>query len=58
MPATAGALSYGLGFALVTASLHGVGIAAGIGLRRFAWERVSRVVGGSIALTGVYLAVA
>lgn len=50
MPAETSAATYALGFMMATALLHGVGIAAGLGLGRFA--NVARIGGAGIALAG------
>jgi urease accessory protein len=47
MPAAAGALTFSIGFVLSTAMLHGLGIAAGLGLRQ--QPRVLRWAGAAIA---------
>lgn len=54
MPATAGALGYGAGFALATALLHGVGICAGLLAQRLqpVWIRAG---GGVIAAAGLLI---
>lgn len=57
MPLAIGAVSYSLGFALATAFLHGVGIVAGVGVRKLKIENIVRFAGGAIALSGIYLAV-
>lgn len=58
MPETAGALDYGLGFVLATASLHALGLglsflAADLSASRS--RRVSQVAGGAMSLAGVGL---
>jgi urease accessory protein len=58
MPELASGIGYALGFMLATASLHAAGVAFGLGVRRWARERVIHATGASIALCGVYLAVA
>ena len=57
MPAAIGATSYSIGFALATAMLHTVGIASGTFLQKINLEKVNRLTGGAIALSGIYLAV-
>ena len=52
MPLASGAISYSLGFALATASLHGLGFLLGIA----GSGTLARLAGGAIALSGVYLA--
>lgn len=58
MPASTAAASYTLGFALATAILHLIGIGLGALMSMLNQHAVSRYVGGAIALSGVYLAVA
>lgn len=58
MPVAIGAISYSSGFALATALLHVVGIAAGVGVQKFNNGGIARVAGCAIALGGVYLTVA
>lgn len=66
MPVLASGLAYALGFMLVTASLHLIGVVLGLGMQRLpalsrvegGRERVVHLAGASIALCGVYLAVA
>lgn len=58
MPAATSGVGYALGFLLATASLHGIGIASGIGIRRAVRERAIRAAGAGIALCGAYLSVA
>ncbi|WP_435626682.1 HupE/UreJ family protein [Candidatus Ferrigenium straubiae] len=59
VPAWASGMSYALGFALATASLHAAGIAFGLGMQRHRLhERFVRLTGSGIALCGIYLAVA
>ncbi|RIA56151.1 HupE/UreJ family protein [Dichotomicrobium thermohalophilum] len=56
MPATASGLSYGIGFMLATALLHGGGILAGFALGaagRQAGLNLARGIGGVMALSGV-----
>ncbi|MGF1631604.1 MAG: HupE/UreJ family protein [Kiloniellaceae bacterium] len=56
MPGTVSGLSYGLGFMMATAMLHGVGIALGFGLDKVAQEtarRFARVGGGLLSLSGL-----
>jgi urease accessory protein len=55
MPATVSGLSYGVGFLLATALLHGAGIAAGRLARRPETGRLLRAGGAAIAGAGVYL---
>jgi len=56
MPATAGALLYGLGFVAATALLHAVGVATGLALRGSLTGRLVRLGGAGIAAAGVLLA--
>jgi len=58
IPLSIGALSYSLGFSLGTTLLHVVGIIGGLVLKRMDIEWVIRLIGGTIALGGVYLTVA
>jgi urease accessory protein len=58
MPLAMGAFSYSIGFALATAMLHVMGMAAGFWLQKLNLEMLNRVMGGAIALSGIYLAVA
>jgi urease accessory protein len=55
IPQTATPLFYALGFVAATASLHGLGLGAGLATRRIA--PVLRLGGSVIALTGLYLLV-
>ncbi|SFT65850.1 urease accessory protein [Mesorhizobium sp. YR577] len=59
---SAGAASFGIGFALSTALLHAAGIAIGLGFGRLLGGETGRVVtrlaGAATALGGVWLAVA
>ena len=59
---SAGALSFGAGFALSTAALHAAGITLGLGLGRLfggkAGHLAARLAGGATALGGLWLAVA
>jgi urease accessory protein len=55
MPLQASAATYALGFALASASLHGLGIAAGMAALGF--PRMVRLAGAAAALAGVALAV-
>jgi len=58
----AGALSFGIGFAISTAVLHLTGIALGLGLGRALGDGkgrlVTRIAGGATALGGLWLAFA
>ena len=51
MPLASGALAYSAGFALATALLHGLGIGGAMFIR----QRLTRLAGIAIALSGVYL---
>jgi urease accessory protein len=53
MPASAGALPFSLGFVLSTVMLHGLGVAAGLGLR--SQPRAIRYAGAVIAVSGLSL---
>jgi len=55
MPLQASATTYALGFALASAALHGLGIAAG--MAAFGSPRLIRLAGAAAALAGVALAV-
>jgi urease accessory protein len=59
MPADAAGLSYGAGFIVATALLHGTGLALGVTLSRLSATPVSksalRLGGGAMALAGVGL---
>lgn len=57
MPTNNYAVMYSLGFALTTATLHGIGIILGIGLQTIPTTNWHRLVGSIIALGGVYLAI-
>jgi urease accessory protein len=54
---SAGAVQFGLGFAVATASPHAAGIALGLGVARFG-PAIARVLGATTAITGVALLVA
>jgi urease accessory protein len=56
MPLQASAMTYALGFALASAALHGLGIAAG--MAAFGFPRMVRLAGAATALAGAALAVA
>lgn len=58
MPLTLSAASYSLGFALVTALLHVMGMTAGVILQRLSSAQMLRYAGGLIAMSGLYLSVA
>jgi urease accessory protein len=58
LPETASALEYGLGFVIATASLHGLGVAIGVLLKRDAGKLLVRIGGAGIAATGLLLAAA
>ncbi|AYD01763.1 HupE/UreJ family protein [Neorhizobium sp. NCHU2750] len=51
---SAGALQFGAGFVIATATLHAAGIAAGLGISRFS-PYFARILGAIIALLGVSL---
>lgn len=55
MPETASGLTYGIGFVLATAILHGLGILVGIGIQRLSTPVVLRFAGAAIVLCGVFL---
>jgi urease accessory protein len=56
VPADVSGLAYAIGFALSTALLHAVGIAATVVAARLALPAASRVAGGLTAVAGVVLA--
>jgi len=56
MPETASSASYGIGFLLATAALHGAGIGMGILVQRFTVAPVIRFAGAAIAMAGIYVA--
>ncbi len=53
--AEAAGAAYGLGFALATAALHGLGLACGFLANRLAAPRPVRAGGGAIALAGLWM---
>lgn len=55
MPVAANGLAYMAGFALATAGLHAAGIAAGLGLARMRWQRLTRAAGAACAAVGAGL---
>lgn len=57
MPASIGAASYTVGFALATALLHFAGMGLGLLLQEGKARAVARIAGGAIALGGLYLAI-
>lgn len=57
MPATIGAGSYTVGFALATAMLHAAGMGLGILMQKTNLHIVTRFAGGAVALGGIYLAI-
>lgn len=56
MPASSSALAYGAGFLAATIGLHLAGVAVGTMARRLSGEVGVRIVGGTLALTGIALA--
>ncbi|MDR6291390.1 urease accessory protein [Inquilinus ginsengisoli] len=52
----ASALTYGVGFMVATAILHGAGIGVALGLNRLRFARVERALGAAIAVAGVVIA--
>jgi len=56
IPAATSAWFYTAGFALATTCLHGLGIAVGALMRRLAWAVATRLAGGVVTLSGVWLA--
>lgn len=57
MQSAMSAVSYTIGFALATALLHIVGMVVGVFIQRTNLEKVNRLAGSAIALSGIYLAV-
>jgi len=57
LPASASALSYGVGLIVATLVLHAVGIAAGLIAGRLPVRFAARTAGGAIAVLGVALLV-
>jgi urease accessory protein len=57
-PAAGQALLYALGFAVATAGLHGIGLAAGLASRGAFWRKAIRIGGALAALAGAMLALA
>jgi urease accessory protein len=54
---SAGALSFGIGFVMATALLHGAGIGVGLGIARLSGgATAARIIGGATALAGLALA--
>jgi len=54
---SAGALSFGVGFVIATALLHGAGIALGLGIARFSGGAIAaRIIGCLTAIAGLVLA--
>jgi urease accessory protein len=54
---SAGAVTFGVGFVIATALLHGAGIALGLGIARLSGGAVAaRIIGGLTALAGLVLA--
>jgi len=58
MPINSYAMAYGAGFALATATLHGIGIAMGMSLNKLQMINLQRWAGGMITLGGIYLIIA
>lgn len=58
MPLSAGAIAYSMGFALITALLHIVGITAAMVLNKVGMPKLTRWIGGAITLGGIYMTVA
>ncbi|WP_439624435.1 HupE/UreJ family protein [Shinella sp.] len=54
---SAGALSFGIGFVIATALLHGAGIGLGLGIARLSGGAIAaRIIGGATAVAGLALA--
>jgi urease accessory protein len=58
MPATASGFTYGAGFVIATATLHLLGIGAGLSAQKLLTGKTVRYAGGAIAVCGVYLMIA
>ncbi|MGE3149500.1 MAG: HupE/UreJ family protein [Pseudorhodoplanes sp.] len=59
MPESVQGLTYGIGFVVATAALHGIGIALGLGINHLSetyHRRIAQVGGGAMALVGLLLA--
>jgi urease accessory protein len=54
MPASASGLTYGIGFVVMTAVLHLVGIGLGNVVQRHTGDKLVRIVGGTVAAFGAY----
>jgi urease accessory protein len=54
MPEDASWIVYGIGFALATAVLHGIGIGFGLLMQRISWPEIIRTTGAAIAVFGGY----
>lgn len=55
MAITMSTVFYSVGFVMATAMLHAVGITLDIGLRKVHFDIFNRFIGGTIALSGLYL---
>jgi urease accessory protein len=55
MPASASALTYGIGFMMGTGALLGCGVAFGLSARKFACPDLIRYAGGATMALGLYL---
>lgn len=58
IPLAAGAATYTAGFVLATALLHGLGLMAGMLSRQNRLDLISRLAGGAIVMSGLYLVIA
>lgn len=58
MPATASGMTYGTGFVLATALLHGLGLGIGTLIQRLIHQGATRYAGGAVAAIGLYLCLA
>lgn len=56
MPSTVGAVLYSVGFILTTALLHVGGIICGLTMKALRKEKLTRLIGIAITLSGIYLA--
>lgn len=57
MPAAISAASYTAGFAIATGLLHLTGIGLGAFFQKMKLQPISRIAGGAVALTGIYLVI-
>jgi len=57
MPLSAGAITYSMGFALITTLLHVVGVTTAMLLKKVEMQKLTRWIGGAMTLGGIYMAV-